>query len=190
MGIPGRLPRDSAQAEAHAGIEIRGTDIAVVEADRLAFAVFQEKLSVVAAAQRLIDDLRGGGLIQRGVRTLEKQLVGGGDGAHGSNPSMFVDTQMVCPSSLDHHFRHDRIGPFQSPRAARGPAQIAKNADLLNSNRILVRPARGLRSDRERGRHITVVSNTGCVSVSGRGAFDRRCTRTSTTVSRMTAPHW
>ena len=45
-----------------------------------------DSLPLANAAQGLIDDLGGRGLVQRGVGTLEKQLVGGGDGAHGSNP--------------------------------------------------------------------------------------------------------
>ena len=86
MGIPCRFPRDSAQTKPHTGIEIGGADVAIVEADGLAFPVFEEKLPVVAAAQGLLDNMGRGRLIQRGVRSVKKQLVGGGDGAHGSNP--------------------------------------------------------------------------------------------------------
>ncbi len=82
MGVSGCLAGDGTQPEAHAGIEIGRADVAVVEADRLALTVFQEEFAIVAAAQGLADDLGGGGLVQRGIGSLEEQLVSGGDGAH------------------------------------------------------------------------------------------------------------
>src|SRR5947209_452781 len=87
MCVAGRLAGDGAQPEAQAGVKIRGTDMAVVEADRLAFSILQEQFAVVAALQRLLDDGGGGGLIQSGIGPLEEQLVSGCDGAHGGNPS-------------------------------------------------------------------------------------------------------
>jgi len=63
MGVACRLTGDCPQAETHPGIEVRRTDVAVVATDGLAFAIFQEELTVITALEGFIDDVRSGGLI-------------------------------------------------------------------------------------------------------------------------------
>src|SRR5690606_28136835 len=56
MGITGRLAGDRPQAEALVGIEVRGLQPAVVEDQRLALAIFAEKLAVIGSRQRFGHD--------------------------------------------------------------------------------------------------------------------------------------
>ena len=83
MGIARRLPGDRAQPEAQGHVRGRAADAAIVQADLLAFAVFQKHLAVIAVAQRPLDDRHGRGLVQCRVGPLEEKLVGGGERGHG-----------------------------------------------------------------------------------------------------------
>jgi hypothetical protein len=55
MGIAGGLAGDGAQAKALGGVEAGRLQNAVVEAEALGLAVFEEQLAVVGAAQGIVD---------------------------------------------------------------------------------------------------------------------------------------
>ena len=84
--IPGGLAGHGTQAEAQGGVEPGAPDPAVIQADLLAFAIFQIKLAVVTAGQRLAERRLGRGAVEGGIGSLEKQLVGGGERGHGGLP--------------------------------------------------------------------------------------------------------
>ena len=86
MGIAGGVAGDGAQAETQRSVEASRANPAVIEADLLAFAVFQIQLPIVGVRQR-----RGQGAfrcraIQCGIRTLEEQPVGFDEWGHGGIP--------------------------------------------------------------------------------------------------------
>ena len=76
--VAGGFPGHRAQAEAQRGVEAGTADASVVEADRLAFAVFQEQLPVVGVGQRRRGHPLGGGAVQRRAVALEEEAVGNG----------------------------------------------------------------------------------------------------------------
>src|SRR3546814_16237007 len=82
MGVAGLLAGDGAQAKALAGVEAGRLQPAVIEAEALRLAVFQEKLAVIGAMQGIADQPVEAGAIQSGPG--EKQVLGNGSGGTGS----------------------------------------------------------------------------------------------------------
>ena len=70
--VAGRLAGHGPQAKAQRGVEPGTADPAVIQADLLAFAIFQIKLAVVAAGQRLAERGLGCGAVECRIGTLEK----------------------------------------------------------------------------------------------------------------------
>src|SRR3546814_16259212 len=81
MGVAGLLAGDGAQAKALAGVEAGRLQPAVIEAEALRLAVFQEKLAVIGAMQGIADQPVEAGALHFGPG--EKQGLGKGRGGYG-----------------------------------------------------------------------------------------------------------
>src|SRR5689334_15166342 len=77
MGEADAFAGDAAQPEALRGVERGAFELAVVERQALALMVFEVEFAVIAAGQRLVDQLRGAALIE--AILAEEQLLGGGE---------------------------------------------------------------------------------------------------------------
>ncbi len=76
MGIAGRFARDAAQAEALIGVEARGLEAAVIEAEHFRLAVLHEEFAVIRALERVAD--KGGNAVAVEPGAGEEKVVGRG----------------------------------------------------------------------------------------------------------------
>ncbi len=74
--VAGLLIEHGAQAEAERGVGARRADAALFEGDDLALPVFEEELAVVAAVQRVADDVLGVRPVEVGAGPVEEKGVG------------------------------------------------------------------------------------------------------------------
>src|SRR5580692_2613819 len=82
MGVSGGFAGNRTQPEAQRGVEAGATDPPVIQADLLAFPIFEEQLTNVAASQCGIEMVLGFGTVVPRICTLEEQPFGHGKCSH------------------------------------------------------------------------------------------------------------